>query len=176
MARNRYTQFMSTSLAETLKGIAGNGDPMNVMDLTDEINIARADFSKTLAVWDKIHHGKTSSGEDASPELKARASYALRQACDFVSRTIERQSRVMANMADRLPLSMLPYLVDTMETILREEIQDDKLVAKICGRLREMKLPQPGKSGEGLATPEQSARAIREFLKEAEFEDIAAER
>lgn len=171
MARNRYTQFMSKTLSEVLEGMATNGDPLNIMDLSDEIEIARADFAKTLRIWDIAHHGTKEDGTPASPELRARASYALRQACDFVTRTIERQSRIIANLSDRLPLSLLPYLVDTMETILREEIQDDALAAKICARLRDMKIPQVGKTGEGLATPEQTARQIREFLKEADFED-----
>lgn len=176
MAHNRYTKFASEKLCEIIDKVK-TSSPMEAMDVQEELELSRAMLTKLVTLWDKAHHETDKDGKlKHSPELRAKANYALQNAVDHVTRTAERASRIVANMADKLPIAMIPFIADQFLTILREEVQNDELIARITERVHKMPLPDvlSKNAGAQLQTPEEQARAIRQFLQDTEFEEVTS--
>jgi hypothetical protein len=180
MPRNKYTKHMSESLKNMIEDIRKDIDPLVMLDISQEIELLEVNHIEAIKIWDKA---RTSVRKDgtliASVEQIAMAKDLMDQANEAVRKARLQQAEINAKMSEKLPLALIPHIIENVTNILREEVAQffsdkeevDPFVAKVCSRIESMRLPK-SELAKNVSTAEMDAEKIRQFMLSSQLKEI----
>lgn len=154
-----YSRIAGPILREKLEALAAL-PPDERHCLGEEVDLARVMAEKALRLWEAAH--TNGNEEKASPETKALANKALRDALSFVSDLVVKASKVRSTNESTVDVEQLDYIVKQVTHVIEEEIADhDRGMAdRVVERLRNIRMPD--RSGGGSMSPAELAQALRD--------------